>query len=369
MFAIVFSRGLGLALVALLAVPAVVVAQRTPRSPTQLIDEGVQALQERRFDAALDAFTRASALEPRNSDAWLGQGLAYYMMGRNDDAQTSLERALTINPRQIEGSLVLGQLQYAGGRIADAVATYEAALKFAPDDRRLSGALAKWRAENQLETRFYESRGAHFRVLFEGPSDDAMARRVVEALEQDYWSIGQALSTYPSRTIEVVLYTLEQFRDITRSPWAAAAYDGRIRVPAREALTQAGELERVLKHELVHAFVATLGGRNVPTWLNEGLAVVFEPDGVEQAEETLERTAERMPLPDLHGSFANMSATRVRLAYAESAVAVRRMLDLRGAPAVVGLLADLADGDAFSAAFQQRLAISYPDFQRLIVSR
>ena len=43
-----------------------------------------------------------------------------------------------------------------------------------------------------------------------------------------------ALAIYPKRTITIVVYTQEQFRDVTRSPrWAAAAYDGRIRLPVR----------------------------------------------------------------------------------------------------------------------------------------
>jgi len=366
----VFNIASRLALVAVLALTATLSAQQqVPRAPQQPIEEGAKALQERRFEAALDAFSRAVALQPRNASAWLGQGLAYYMMGRNDESQTSLQRALTIEPRLLDASLVLGQLQYTSGQIAEAIATYEAALTHAPAEARLANALTKWRAEHLLENRFYESRGAHFRVLFEGPADDALARRVVETLEQDYWNVGAALSTYPTQTIDVVLYTQEQFRDVTRSTWAAAAYDGRIRVPAREALAQPGELARVLVHELVHAFVATIGGRSVPTWLNEGLAVVLEPDGVAQSERALATTPDRVPLTELHGGFVRLSASRARIAYAESAVAVRRMLDLRGAPAMVALLADLAGGAEFAAAFQQRMAMTYGDFQALVATR
>ena len=97
----------------------------------------------------------------------------------------------------------------------------------------------------------------------------------------------------------------------------------------------------------------------MPTWLNEGLAVVFEPDGIEQSERVLASTPDRASLTDLHNGFGRLPAARVRVAYAESAVAVRRMLDLRGAPAIVALLGDLAGGVEFAAAFQQRMAMTY----------
>jgi hypothetical protein len=124
----------------------------------------------------------------------------------------------------------------------------------------------------------------------------------------------------------------------------------------------------VLTHEFVHAVVAMLGGRNVPVWLNEGLATVFEPGGVEGAERVLARTSARPSLEALHGSFFRLSGSDVAAAYALSAVAVQRMIDLRGASAVVQLLQDLSRGAGFASAFQQRLAMRYEDFQ-LMVSR
>jgi hypothetical protein len=205
------------------------------------------------------------------------------------------------------------------------------------------------------------------RVLFEGPADEALARRIVERLETEYWRIGAALNAYPAKPITVVLYTTEQFRDITRLPeWTAAAYDGRIHVPIRGALARPEELDRVLSHEFVHAVVAMLGGRNVPVWLNEGLAVVFEPGGKEEGERVLTRVASRPPLQKLHGSFANLSSADARVAYAFSAHAVQRMMDVRGPYAIIALLQDLARGAEFASAFQQRVAMRYEDFQAMV---
>ena len=148
--------------------------------------------------------------------------------------------------------------------------------------------------------------------------------------------------------------------------WTAASYDGRIRVPIRGALDQSERLERVLAHEYVHAVVAMLGGRNVPTWMNEGLAEVLENHGTDEAEAVLARTTTRPPLKALENGFSQLSGAQVHLAYAYSTRAVRRMLDLRGAPAVVMLLQDLSRGAEFPFAFQQRIFMRYEDFEALV---
>ena len=117
-------------------------------------------------------------------------------------------------------------------------------------------------------------------------TDEPFAREVVERLEAAYRRVGSALGVYPSQPIVVVLYTREQFGDITRlAAWSVAAYDGRIRVPLGGALEQRDELDRVLSHEFVHAVVAMVGGRTVPAWVNEGLATMLEPAGPDDGDE------------------------------------------------------------------------------------
>ena len=342
-------------------------AQRGPVDAAALAKAGAQALEERRFDEAQSAFIQASRLDPKSADACLGAGIASFLLGQYAEAEQWLERALALETRLWPASLWLGQLQYREGRLKEAIATYEAALKQTPGLAELEDVLRDWRKESDLQGRFYESRGAHFSVLFEGPADEGLARRVVERLEAAYWRIGSALTAYPPRPITVVLYTTEQFRDITRLPeWTAAAYDGRIRVPIRGALQQLDALDSVLAHEFMHAVVAMLGGPNVPVWLNEGLATVFEPGGIEEATQTLARAGQVPSLAQLHGSFFELSAAAAHVAYALSAKAVQRMIELRGAPAVVALLQDVARGAEFRTAFHQRIAMRIEDFDVMV---
>jgi len=361
------SRQLGSIVLGIVVFAGGLSAQRPTADPRALIEAGASALAEQRFGDALEAFTSASKLLPRDGSVSLAAGVAAFRLGRNADAEEWFQRALKLNPNLSDAGVWLAELQYRQGRLKEAIDTLEDVLKRSPSAEGARERLREWRKEGQLQDRFYESRGAHFTVLFEGPADEMIARRIVEHLEAAYWRIGSALTAYPPNAVNVVLYTSEQFQDITRVPsWAGAAYDGRIRVPIRGALDQSDRLDRVLAHEYVHAVVAMLGGRNVPTWINEGLAVVFENGGIEDADKVLARTTTRPPLRALEHSFEGLSEAQVRLAYAFSARAVRRMLDLRGAPAVVTLLQDLGRGAEFSSAFQQRIFMRYEDFETLV---
>jgi hypothetical protein len=105
-----------------------------------------------------------------------------------------------------------------------------------------------------------------------------------------------------------------------------------------------------------------VGGRNVPFWLNEGLATSQEPGGTEWAASVLEQTSDQPALDRLHVSFGELNPSDVPTAYAKSALAVKRLLDMRGPAAVIMLLRDLRRGARFEAAFHQRLAMRYNDF-------
>jgi tetratricopeptide (TPR) repeat protein len=325
---------------------------------------GWDAIRNGRNEDAAAAFAEAIRAEPRDPSLHLGAGLAAQLLGDTAKARESLEQALRLAPNFTTASLLLGDLLYRQSDLQGAIAVYEAASKYAPNDTTVTARLSRLRDEPSPEKGFFQSQSAHFTVLFEGRADDEMARRAVDLLESAYWRVGTALYTFPDHVITVVLYTEEQFRDTTRSPsWAAAAYDGRIRIPMRGALEQApGELERVLTHELTHAMIRATAPRGVPTWLNEGLAVMFEPDGSHWAATTLSATDAHIPLDQLAGSFDNFSGNQARIAYAESGEAARRLFDEIGGAGVVALLQDIARGVPLAEAFERRMLTPYSAF-------
>ena len=353
--------------------PSGAAAQSVVRDPSRLVKQGLAGLDTRQFPVALTAFTEAAALSPHDASLSVGAGVAAFMLGQHDVAQIWFERALDSNPGSLTASEWLGELHYRADRVDRAIAVYETALERAPLSpaaEALRQRLGSWRRETELHTTFAEIRGARAAVRYRGPRDEALARHVLERLEAAYAHVGGMLGAYPSQPTSVVLYTREEFEEITRLPsWTVAAYDGRIRLPLSGAPDHPGdpgddtELDRLLTHELVHAVVATLAGRNAPVWLNEGLATLLEPGGSANVEAPLARERTLPSLERLHQSFLQLDTADAQVAYAVSAHAVRRMTELAGTPAVVALLGDLGRGVPFDRAFRQRLSIRYDAFQ------
>jgi len=360
-------RSLRLLVVGWLAWAAIVGAQPDPK--TALLERaGWNALVAGRARDAADAFREALAADPRNARLHVGAGTAAFLERRDSDARQALELALTLDPRLTRARALLGQVFYRSGDLPAAIGTYETLIAEAPDDKQARATLDRWRREAELNERLHQTVGSHFTVSFEGPEEAPLAEKALDALERAYWRIADTLSAYPLAAIPVVLYSNEQFRDITRSPsWAAGAYDGTIRVPMRGALADPEELDRVLAHEFTHALVRGIAPRGVPTWLNEGLATALERGDLSWAERRVRDARGRVELSALTGSFGRLTGAQAQLAYAASALAVRKLIEDAGGFAIANLLRDLGDGVSFDAAFAHRMQRSFSDFQASVV--
>jgi tetratricopeptide (TPR) repeat protein len=323
---------------------------------------GTEALEEHRFGEALAAFSAAAAIEPDRANLSFGAGVAAFMLGQNDAARFRFERVLALDPGYLPAAVWLGDLHYRAGRLEQAISICEAALQHAPGDRDLRDRLVRWRKEQALQSRFHEVRAPHFIVLFEDSGDEPRARQFLERLDAAYSRIGSILGVYPTEPMTILIYSRQQFDDITGlAAWSIAGYDGRIRVPRSVVLEPREEIDRVLSHEYVHAVVEITGGRTVPAWINEGLATALEPslaDGTDRST----RSTRRTNLSRLHRSFTDLPKRDAEVAYAAAADAVRRLLDQRGAPAIVALLGDLRRGETFASAFEERIAMRYQEF-------
>jgi tetratricopeptide (TPR) repeat protein len=338
-------------------------AQIDPR--TALLERGAwNALNAGQAQIAAEAFREAIQADPKNARLHLGAGMAAALDRRDTDARDEFERALALDARLAQARALLGQVQHRMGDFTGAIRTYDVLLAANPEDREARATLERWQRELDLHDRMQQTVGSHFTVAFEGPAEAALAAEALDVLDRAYWRIGQLLGTYPSEPIPVVLYTTEQFRDITRSPqWAAAAYDGIIRVPMRGALDTPAELDRVLSHEFVHALVKSLASRGVPTWLNEGLATALETGDLGWAEKQVQALPRPVPLRALQAGFGKFSGPQAQLAYATSALAARRLIEESGGFAIANLLRDLGDGVEFEAAFLHRIQRPFADFQ------
>jgi tetratricopeptide (TPR) repeat protein len=326
--------------------------------------DAFQALEDGRYKDADAAFARALAAAPDDPALLLGAGLAARRLSDLARARQLLTRALQIDPALTPASQLLGTMLYEAGDVEGAIRVFEAALVRAPDQSRMQARVDEWRKEAALHGGFRSARGGHFTVLFEGPAEEDAAAAAVDILETAYGRIGDYLQTYPPEPITVILYTQQQFHDVTRTPgWSGGLFDGRIRMPIRGGLADRREFERVLTHEYVHALVHSVAAAGVPSWLNEGLAVALEPGGLERARRDAAR-GPVVPLRSLGESFSALPAAAVSSAYAGSALAAQEILDRAGALRLMGLLKDLGAGAAFEPAFMVWVQMSFADFER-----
>lgn len=286
-----------------------------------------------RGDASRAASLFREALErsPRNAYLHFGAGWAAYALGRHDAAISSLKTALEINGSFVQAATLLATVAYANSDLDLAIRSMEKAAALAPGDPRIRRQLEQWRKESAVHSRMDEKPGLRFRVLFEGTEQQALGARVSQVLESSYWTIGKALNSYPGEALTVILYTNRQFQDVTRAPaWAGGAYDGRIRLPVGGAMRTPAALDRVVRHELVHAMIEYTAPRNIPTWVNEGLASVLESPDRTWVRKVLNGTTEVFALDDLTNGFSHLDGSDALVAYAESAVAAEVLVERLG---------------------------------------
>jgi Tetratricopeptide repeat len=345
----------------LLAAPAV--AQTSDPRIALMESAAWNALANGQNKTAADIFRQALASNPNNAQLHVGAASAAYADQRDEDAKSELDRALALDPKLASARQLMGRVLHRKGDLLGAIRVYESLARDSAAEAATQGTLDRWRREFDLQLRMQQVFGDRFAVSFEGPAEEAIAAKAVASLTRALDRVCGILNTYPTRTIPVVLYTTEQFTDITRAPaWAAAAYDGTIRVPMRGALDDEAELDRVLAHEFTHALVHTLAASAIPTWLNEGVATALESTDLDWARRTVHQ-AKPVPLNVLSRSFGRFTGGQARLAYATSALAVQRMLDEAGGIAVANLIHDLGDGVDFETAFAKRIQRSFDAFQ------
>ena len=328
----------------------------------ELNDAAWKALRDGYNDKAAALFAEALTLRPNDPVLVMGAGVVAHERGNQKEAIARLSRAIELNPRLIDAAKLLGRIAFDEGQVDLAIKTYEKALKVAPGDADLTSGLEALRRDADVHQSFSESRFDRFRVMFEGRAEESLASQATKVFDSAFYRIGNMLGDYPSSTIVAVLYTEKQFRDITRAPeWSGGQYDGRIRIPVAGAAQKPDVFERVLTHELTHAVIRGIVRRDVPTWLNEGLAQYFDGSDPESARRRMKALGRAIPLRNLEHGFGAMGAADAQAAYDESLLAVGVMADRPGF-GWTRLLHRLADGQSFADAIGS-FGFSYADLE------
>jgi Tfp pilus assembly protein PilF len=325
--------------------------------------------------AGVSAYKAAVAINPYNPIAHHNLITAYWEL--KDPALTPelLEEAIRLNPDNPLPHLALAELLLNKDDLPGARTHLEQSkdrVTGVPNLQAYLGALiGRIEQTQKAEQKFVARDSSHFQVKFDGDADHALWNRVAEILEDAYREIGQKFDHYPGKPILVVLHSKETFQGATGSPaWADGLFDpvmGRIKVPTQGALTDQAWLTRVLRHEYVHALLHDrMRGRlgAVPTWLNEGLAMQLAGDPWPDLDKIIRGQVTLINLSRLEGPWNGFPPQAATVAYLEGNSATIYLIDRYGMEKVREILDLLATGQNIAPAMQERLFITYDDFQR-----
>lgn len=212
---------------------------------------------------------------------------------------------------------------------------------------------------------------AHFTVQFDGPTDEATWMRMRAILDYAFEELSQKVGYVPSTPIPVVLHTNQKFNGEGGSPaWADRLFDqrsGTIHLPTQDALEDLALFSRVARHEFAHAlFFEHLKGGNqrVPNWLVEGLSLQLAEDPWPELENAGPKVGPLTPLTSLEGDWKQFSGDALLVAYLEARSATQSLVDRYSMYGVRQVMNQMQSGRSLDAAMQQKLSVSYEQFQR-----
>lgn len=181
---------------------------------------------------------------------------------------------------------------------------------------------------------------------------------ICQLIEKTHDEVGIQFECYPRRQTSISILNTHDAPAQTSVPkWASGCYDGHIHLNyCADGEPELGVLYALIRHEWTHLLVDNLTHGNCPIWLNEGLAQVvarpllsFEKLTLQQAE----INGTLPTLPELNQPFTELSATKRKIAYLQSAAIVNTLLDERGFSSVRQLLRLLGNGISIDTVMQQ----------------
>ena len=308
-------------------------------------------------------FTHALALTPDNA-AILTHYAAVLLRGGNyRQALDAARQATLLDPDSPDAFAVLGFAQFMSDRSRDAIRSWKRSLELRPD-ATVQQYLAKAQREVTTESGFSESETGHFTLRYQGrQTSDEFRRQLLQALEADYNDLASQLDAEPRYSIPVVLYTGQEFFDVTQAPsWTGAMNDGKLRIPVSGLTEMTPDLARVLKHELAHSFINQLSAGRCPQWLHEGIAQLLEPRTAAPFGARLGQLMsahQALPFNMLEGSFIRFTTPEARLAYDESLASAEYIRDTYGMDDLVRILRRIAEGSSTEAALRATIHCGY----------
>ena len=101
----------------------------------------------------------------------------------------------------------------------------------------------------------------------------------------------------------------------------------------------------------------------------EGPAIHLTEDPWPDIEESRHHNPPLMPLPSLHGPWARLPSTSLPTAYLTATAAIQHLVDRHSMYTIRQLINVLLAGQPLEAGMQEKLSLSYEQFQRQSAER
>jgi len=301
---------------------------------------------------------------PENSILLENYSSLLLRLGRYSEALIYGERATRANPQSSYAFWILGYAHYKNDQNKEAIAALKTSLALHSDDK-VQQLLERVERESRTEADFHQEESNHFTLRYEGSQvNSGLRQQILNTLEASYDKLQNDLGATP-KNIYVSLYTDEAFFDVTQAPaWSAALNDGKIRIPISGVSSVTPELERVLRHELTHSFVAQIAHGRAPQWLNEGIAEFEQGANTTSFGATLANlysSGHQVPLNLLEGDFDSLDKPEAIVAYAESLAAVEYIISTYGVSDLARILQRLGEGQSIESALRNTIHGGYKE--------
>jgi len=211
----------------------------------------------------------------------------------------------------------------------------------------------------------------HFTIAVDGPPNADQSAQIRSILEYAYDEMSHKFGHMPTAPIRVVLHPAEKFVGQAGNPaWADSLYEApaaTIHLPMDGALDDLALLSRVARHQFAHALLHDkVGSRltELPSWLAEGLAIYLAEDPWPELEDSKDQTGAVIPLSTLQASWSRLPKESWTVAYLESLVATQALIDQYSMYGVRQVVSAIQLGQPLDRAMQQKLAVSYGQFQQ-----
>ena len=210
-------------------------------------------------------------------------------------------------------------------------------------------------------------------VSYDGVEGDDLGGEALALIDETIGDLAALFGFMPEEKIQVVIYSDPRFSSASGAPlpeWVEAGFDGKLRLPV-ELIYNRERRERVIRHELSHAFSYLMARGKVPIWLDEGIAQWIEGRTTPYC---WSREWDFPPMERLIAPFIQeQDPQAVQILYQSSLALLEHLIALKGWHALQGYLGELKQGkpekETFFKQFELTHQQAWADAQISLVSR